>query len=115
MLNPVTNKLASAVFIKSGQSWHRVNVADITWIGSEGNYVTVHTSHKRYVLKMPLKKINTFLSPETFLRIHRSFIVQLALINRIDTIAGEVQIGDIVLPLGRSYKDQLMSQLHLLE
>lgn len=115
MLNPVTNKLASAVFVKSGQSWHRVPVADISWIGSEGNYVTIHTSQKRYVLKMPLKRINTFLSPETFLRIHRSFIVQLALINRIDTVAGEVQVGETVLPLGRSFRDQLLNQLHLIE
>jgi two-component system, LytTR family, response regulator len=54
-----------------------VDVADIRWIESEGNYVRLHTSADAYLHRETMKALEARLDPEEFLRIHRSAIVRI--------------------------------------
>ena len=60
-----------------------VRVADVDWIDTDGNYVRVHAGGKSYLLRETLTSMEGRLSPEHFVRIHRSTIVN---VNRIREI-----------------------------
>jgi two-component system, LytTR family, response regulator len=54
-----------------------VDVADIRWIESEGNYVRLHTTADAHLHRETMKALEARLDPEEFLRIHRSIIVRI--------------------------------------
>lgn len=57
---------------------YRVSLKDVLWIRSEGNYLELQTLNRRYLLRMTMNMAETDLDPKQFLRIHRSYIVNLA-------------------------------------
>jgi len=104
--------LKDSFFIKNGTTLQKVKFSDIRWIQSEGNYCTLFTNPKKYAIRISLSRLIKRLPPDTFVRIHKSYLIQAALITRIDTFNSEVYIGSDCLPLGRTYKDDLLDQLN---
>lgn len=64
--------------IKEKGREYRVPVKDVQWIGTEGNYLELQTENRRYLLRMTMNMVETELDPRVFLRIHRSYLVNLA-------------------------------------
>lgn len=58
-----------------------LNVTEIQWIESEGNYLRVHSGKESYLIRETLAGIEAKLDPEMFIRIHRSTIVNLTYIK----------------------------------
>ena len=100
-------------FIKIGHTLQRVSAKEIKWIKSEGNYCIIHTTSKKFVVKISLARLKEKL-PHYFLQVHRSFIIQLDLIENIDLSAGIIHLQGEEIPIGRRFKDQLMEHLTLL-
>jgi two-component system, LytTR family, response regulator len=71
-----------------------VQVADIDWIGAEGNYATLHVSRKTYDVRETMQALIDKLDPRDFVRIHRSTIVN---VHRICEIRPWFQGSHIVL------------------
>lgn len=113
MISPLTNN--ESFFIRVGNVLQRVNVNDIHWVQSDGNYCSIHTVHKKYMVKMPLFKIKSRLPENSFIQVHKSYIVHIQLIENIDLSSGEIFLKDISLPLGRKFKELLLSRLNLLQ
>jgi two-component system LytT family response regulator len=65
------------LFVRSGGAVLPVAVAGVTWFEADGDYITAHTATSRYVLHLPLSRLETRLDPKKFLRIHRTRIVNL--------------------------------------
>lgn len=107
--------MANSFFVKSGHMLHRVNFNQIQWVHSDGNYCTIHTADKKFAVKISLTKLKQRLPMSHFVQIHRSYIVQTDLITNIDLTTLEVYLGEEILPLGRTYKDDLIQQLNLLQ
>jgi two-component system LytT family response regulator len=61
--------------IKDGRKTSCVDVADIIWIDSAGDYLCIHTPAQTYVLRGTMKRIEQILDPAHFVRVHRSTIV----------------------------------------
>ena len=61
--------------IKDGGKTTWVNQEDIEWIDAAGDYMCVHAGGETHVLRGTMKKIETLLDPDTFVRVHRSAIV----------------------------------------
>ncbi len=68
--------------IKTGKNSMIVDIADISWIGSDGAYLDIHTVHKKYVVMDSLKNIITTL-PQNFKRIHRSTIANISQVSSV--------------------------------
>ncbi|MEM8999456.1 MAG: LytTR family DNA-binding domain-containing protein [Bacteroidota bacterium] len=98
------------IFVKSDYDNIRINLHDIKYIQGLKDYLKIHTNDTRPILTlMNFKDILTKLSPNEFLRVHRSFIVN---INRIDSIQrSKIVIDDIRIPIGDSYKDEFLRRL----
>jgi len=101
-------------FVKSQSEYIKLKATDIWFVEALKDYVIVNTNTEKYTIHSTMKEIESKLPTSDFIRVHRSFIV------RKDKI-GAVDNGVIILdnerkhiPIGGSYKDQLMSQLNLL-
>jgi len=92
----------SYIFVKSG----------IQYVESMGDYVALHVNGKRHLINITMKETEAKLSELNFMRIHRSYIINLNLVKEIED--NSVFLGNKVsLPVSRSYKKELMDRLKL--
>ena len=83
--------------------------SEILYIESYGNYVRFHTRRKVYMAENSLNSLEQTLLQSDFLRIHKSYIVNLQYVE--DIQADVVILGNKQLPIGRMYKLLLLSQI----
>lgn len=102
-------KLLDSVFIKNHERMVKISLKNILYIRADRNYCSLHTLEKEYLAVMPLKELNQKLPSDNFLRIHRSFIINLLHIDEIGT--GHVIIARKSIPLGKSSKIELLKRL----
>jgi two-component system LytT family response regulator len=88
-----------------------IDVAAIDWIEAAGNHVVVHAGRRTHVLRDTLTNLERQLDPATFIRIHRSTIVQLDRVAHLDTATRgdyDVTLRDgTALSLSRTYRAAL--------
>ena len=87
----------------------RVLYDEIVYIESLADYIKLHTTDKREITSKEKISVLEEKLPGFFIRIHRSFIVNLNKVTGFNN--NEVEIGATVLPIGRSYKQQGLSKL----
>ena len=101
--------LSDCIFVRSHDKMVKVNITDILYIEAERNYCKIHCKDKEHLLVLTLKDIEEKLSSQHFLRIHRSFIVNISHIDEIAT--SHVVIAKKAIPLSAELKKQLL--LHI--
>lgn len=67
---------AMAIWVERRGELVRVEVADIDWIESEGDYVRLHARGQRYLLRNTLTALQDQLDPQAFIRVRRSALVR---------------------------------------
>jgi Response regulator of the LytR/AlgR family len=72
------------VAVKIGQKIHVILVPDIVYIQSDGDYVQIYTEHNKYLKEETMKYFETNLARTQFVRVHRSYIVNVEKILRIE-------------------------------
>ena len=91
----------------------KVNFEDILFCEGLKDYTQVYTSKKNKPI-ITLQNLKTFLDrlpASNFVRVHRSYIVS---INHIESISKkEVEIGEKVIPIGNSYRNNLLDIVKL--
>lgn len=101
--------------VKTGGRVFFLNTDEIDWIEAEGNYVSVHTGKKAYLLRETISSLESQLDPKEFVRIHRSAIVRLDRIKELQPWShGEYHVilnDGTQLTLSRSYREKLQSAL----
>ncbi len=99
----------NVVFIRVSNIIYRLKIEDINYLESTGDYVKIRTNDREYSIYSSLKIIEQKLPSETFLRIHRSFIVN---VSKIDKIQGKTLIiNNVLVPISDSYKTDLNKKL----
>jgi len=94
------------IFIKSGHEHIKVSVSDIVYINSDNDYTEIHTSSQRILSLNTLRNWEDELSNHSFLRCHKSYIINKAKIQSINSNAIQLS-NDIEIPIGRAYKQNL--------
>ena len=74
------------IVIKIGKNYRFVNVNDIMWIESEGNYLRIHLLNNSYLMRETLNSIEKKLNPAEFVRINRSTILRINHIKELKSI-----------------------------
>ena len=92
-----------------GKKKVKVFLDEILYIESMKEYIRVNTKSKSVLTKFKLSDVDGLLRENNFLRIHRSFIVAKDKIEAFS--ATEVELGGKRLPIGRSYKELVLSVL----
>lgn len=87
----------------------KVYVEDILYVESLKEYVKIQLAEQSFITKFQLGELEQELPTDTFVRIHRSFLVNK---NKITAFtASEVEVSNQALPIGRSYKEHVLAFL----
>ncbi len=100
------------LFIKSDYKVLRINLADIKYIESMSEYLRINIENQQPVMTlMSMKKMEKYLPESTFMRVHRSFMVNL---NKITTVERNriVFDKDIYIPVSEQYKLKFQKYLN---
>ncbi|HEX2187392.1 MAG TPA: LytTR family DNA-binding domain-containing protein [Longimicrobiaceae bacterium] len=65
------------LLVRSGDRVLLLRAAEVDWIGAEGNYAELHAGGRTYLIRETMSALEARLDPATFLRVHRSAIVNL--------------------------------------
>lgn len=97
-------------FIKEKNSLIKVPIHSINYIEAEDKYCTLFTSDKKFVVRISLNELLSKL-PDHFVRTHRSVVVDATKINQLNLDRQELQLGNVVLPIGSTFKESLIARL----
>ncbi len=108
-------KRAQRLVVKSAGRIFFVNVDEIDWIEAAGNYVALHVGRESHLLRETMNAMEGKLGTDSFVRIRRSAIVNVARIKELRPLfKGEYQIilrDGTRLTSSRRYRDQVNSLL----
>ena len=99
------------IFIKDGQGYRKIEISDILYFESMGDFSKLHTvQNKKYVVLVNLKNIEKQLSSKIFKRIHKQYVVN---VKQVETIGvTEITFSDQQsIPFSHSYKQDLLESL----
>ncbi|TMM58315.1 response regulator transcription factor [Maribacter algarum] len=97
------------IYVRADKKKYKILFANILYIESVKDYVKIHLINKRLMVKTTLIDFEQQLPSESFLRIHRSYVVNL---NHITAhTLKDVEIGEIEIPIGVSYKQSVFEKL----
>ena len=97
---------ADTVFIKDGTTQIKLQLHEMIYLEALNNYTCIVTASRKYTVLSTLNNLIQEQAFRSFVRIHRSYAVQRHFISKIGS--SEVVIGDVSLPVGRSYKQMLL-------
>lgn len=100
------------LFLKVDSVLINFNLTDIDFIEAYGDYVKVHAHGKVYTIYATLKSLENTLPTNSFVRIHRSYIVRLDKIKSIDISC--LQVAEETIPISNTYKPQLLAKIKTL-
>ncbi|MGJ5641471.1 LytR/AlgR family response regulator transcription factor [Formosa sp. S-31] len=107
---PDVNRKKGEVFIKSGHEHVRLEIDSIFYIKSDADYTELYLEKTKYLTYDSLRYWADTLKPHSFIRVHKSYVVNL---SKIKKISGNLIVlsNDAKIPLGRSYKDDFMDEV----
>jgi DNA-binding LytR/AlgR family response regulator len=103
-----------SIFVKSKYQLVKIQTKDIFFIEAIKDYVGINTGEKRYIVHSTMKSIKDKLPASDFARVHRSFIIRLDKISAIEFPNIIIDHNIKYIPIGNSYKDELMDKLKLI-
>ena len=99
------------IIIKEGSKISIVPVEDIKWFEAQDDYVMIYSAEGKFLKEKTMKYFEQHLDPKQFVRIHRSYIVALNRVKKIELLEKEsyqVSLEDkTVLPMSKSGYDRL--------
>ncbi|WP_185816900.1 LytR/AlgR family response regulator transcription factor [Hymenobacter metallilatus] len=97
------------LFIKTNNKLVRLNFADVLYIEAMSAYSTIVTASRKHIVLSTLKALEERLPFTNFLRVHRSYIVNL---HQVDSLAdSHLQLGSYEVPVGKSYEAALFGRM----
>ncbi len=114
--SPLKNELplviSDCIYVRYQEKMVKVPIQEIFYIEAERNYCRIHTKEKEYLQVMTLKDMEEKLPQNHFLRIHRSYIVNL---SKIDEIANDhIVVQRKTIPISKPLRGELLKHLQTL-
>jgi len=97
------------IFVKSERRFYRILFENILFIESLKDYIVIQTTERKTITKTTLKAIQEQLPPDIFMRVNKSYIVNL---NRIDSFdVDDIFIGKHEIAIGSTYKEAFLKKI----
>jgi len=102
-ISSIENKTTSkSIFLRSNKKYTQVNIDDILYLESAGNYTKVITTNETITIRGKISDFLTTQSTDDFLQVHKSFAVAIKHIKSVE--GNRIFIGEDVIPIGKVYK-----------
>lgn len=93
-------------YVKSGYKIQKILINEIIYVESMGDYIRFYLEDKKVVALLNLSKVIELLPKDSFIQVHRSYIINLDKINFIQN--NIISLGQYQLPISKSRKKELM-------
>lgn len=104
--NGIANVITESIYVRSEYQMVKVELDKVEYIESLDDYIKIHFTDKSTVMTlMSLKKLQEKLTYDKFIRVHRSYLVNLSKIKTI--VNRKIQLSHIEIPVGDTYAKQL--------
>ncbi len=110
-IHQVNNEKRDYIFLKTEHRIERVLLNNINFIKGMGDYLQIILTNGKIMVLMNFKEIGTLLPKENFIRIHRSYMINMDKIKSIER--KHVIIMDTKIPISQSYKEAFLSYCKL--
>lgn len=95
------------ITIKADKKTYRISTDEILYAKAMGDYITLYTATQKLTFNRTLKLFQQELDPTQFLRVHKSYLINL---KTIDFVEGNmIQIGEKAIPIGLAYKEDFQN------
>ncbi len=102
--------VTDSIFVRNHDKMVKIVVKDIYYIEAQRNYCRIYSRDKEYMLVMTLKDLSEKLPQKNFVRVHRSYIVN---IEHVDEVAlSHVAVARKAIPLSKAFRNGLLKRLH---
>jgi len=106
---------AARVVVKEGAKVHVIPIERLDYAEAQDDYVALYSEGKHYLKQQTIAGLEALLDPEQFVRIHRSYLVNLARVERIEPYGKENRVavlaGGARLPVSRAGYERLKALL----
>lgn len=103
--------VSSCLFVKSEHQIHRIEIDDILYIEGMGDYLKIVTLGTKIMVLHNFKYMESALPKTKFYRVHKSYIVSLEKIQKIEK--NNIHINGAVIPISEKYKSQFFDALNV--
>lgn len=100
---------ADYIFIKQDTKLIRIELKLIRYVEAEKDFSMLYLSDRKLMAGMHLKMFESMLPADLFIRVHRSFIINLSAVTSIN--GNTVELGKDQIPIGGNYKTELFKRL----
>ncbi|MFC3416141.1 response regulator [Algoriphagus hitonicola] len=108
-VNGLGDFLDDRIFIRNNGKLIKLMLDEILYIEAERNYCNIITTHQNYLIVSPLNSFCQKMESKDFLRVHRSYVVN---IRKLDAVAdSHLEIKRKVIPISKMYKEDLMRSI----
>jgi DNA-binding LytR/AlgR family response regulator len=99
------------LFVTVDRIKRKIDLENIIYIEGLKDYVQIRTKDDKIITRETMSDMDQQLPSDMFLRIHKSFIINM---NKIRTVSyDEITLEEETLPVGRTYRNEVMRQLHI--
>ena len=96
-------------FVKSDNKFEKVYYDEVTYIEGLQNYVIIHTASRKLITYITMGGLEHQLPAERFMKVHKSFIVNLPHVKAIE--GNEILIGNARIPISRTLKEEVVHHI----
>jgi len=97
------------ITVKADRRIYQINISDILFVESCGDYVTIHCTDKKLMVHGTMKSWDEKLKGSSFLKVHRTTIVNLLKISHIE--GNLIQIKEHKIPVSEQFKEELLERM----
>ena len=103
------------IMVKSGHNYHKIMLDDVTYLKKDSNYIEIYSTKDRKVLfRENMNAVFDHFPESEFIRVHKSYVISKSKLKVIKAGTVVLDSGDKI-PLGISYKDDLIAEFPFLK
>ena len=100
------------LFVKKKNEIHKIQKSDIYYLEADGRYTRIYTKGEFFLVRKPLKEVFELMPENSFIRCHRSYIVNMDKVKSVNLEDDLVVLEERSVPLSKREKDRLLDKLN---
>ena len=109
--SPPAPPVSDTLFVKENGLLEKIRLSEVQCVEADNRVCRLILAGRSLVVRMPLRELVQHLPASRFVQIQRSYFVNLDYVVRLDPVRSLVQVGEQVLPVGRTYQAELLRRL----
>ncbi len=106
-------QIGESVFVKTDTRYIKLNISDIHYLESDGNYIHIVTDKAKHIVRSSFRDFLPNLPADFFMQIHKSYVIH---VQKVESLSHtEVMIGKANIPLSRNYKEELFDRIRRIQ